>query len=176
VSDAQAIRDEAEIVRYMPQVNFISYIETFFQSPSIPFGGTLKRICCCWPTVSLKPFARWIELFPYKVPHNVIRVLPNQGSRIVFCTCQNKHQEIEEKTTQRCPHGCGAYTLDPEILKKTMEIINNRNKVSDLDEVKTKLKEYELSFDRMEKSWKETDIKLEKILDILHKSDSSSRK
>jgi hypothetical protein len=57
-----------------------------------------------------------------------------------------------------------------------MEIINNRHKVSDLDEVKTKLKEFELRFDRMEKSWRETEVKLERILDILHKSDSSNRK
>jgi hypothetical protein len=28
----------------------------------------------------------------------------------------------------------------------------------------------------MEKSWRETEVKLERILDILHKSDSSNRK
>jgi hypothetical protein len=101
----------------------------------------------------------------------------------MFCTHQKKRQEIEEKTTQCCPHGCGSSTLDPQILKKAMEIINNRDKVSDLDEVKTKLdevktelKEFELRFDRMEKSWKETEVKLKRTLDILHRSDSSSRK
>jgi hypothetical protein len=101
----------------------------------------------------------------------------------MFCIHQKKRQEIEEKTTQCCPHGCGACTLDPQILKKAMEIINNRQKVSDLDEIKTKLKEiktklkeFELKFDRMEKSWRETGVKLERILDILHKSDSSNRK
>jgi len=183
VSDTQAIRDDAEIVSYMSRVRLMSDIESLFQSPSHLFVGTLRRICCCWPTVSLKPIARRIYLFPYKVPCNVIGVLPNQGSRIMFCTHQKKRQEIEEKTTQCCPHGCGSSTLDPQILKKAMEIINNRDKVSDLDEVKTKLdevktelKEFELRFDRMEKSWKETEVKLKRTLDILHRSDSSSRK
>ena len=176
VSDTQAIRDDAEIVSYMSRVRLMTYIETLFQSPSLLFVGTLRRICCCWPTVSLKPIASRIYLFPYKVPENVIGVLPNRGSRIMFCSHQKKRQETEEKTTQCCPRGCGACTLDPQILKKAMEIINNRHKVSDVDEVKTKLKEFELRFDRMEKSWRETDVKLERILDILHKSDSSNRK
>ena len=175
VSDTQAIRDDAEIVSYMSRVRLMSYIEMLFQSPSLLFVGTLRRICCCWPTVSLKPIASRIYLFPYKVPDNVIRVLPNRGSRIMFGIHQ-KLQEIEEKTTQCCPHGCGACTLDPQILKKAMEIINNRHKVSDLDEVKTKLKEFELRFDRIENSWRETDVKLERILHILHKSDSPNRK
>jgi hypothetical protein len=121
------------------------------------------------------------------VPDNVIRVLPNQGSRIVFCIHQKKPQEIEAKTTQCCPNGCGAYTMDPQILKKAMEIIYNRNKVSDLDEVKiklmefvdevkTKLTEFESKLDIMEKSWRESEVKLERILDILQKSHSSNRK
>lgn len=176
VSDTQAIRDDAEIVSYMSRVKLMSHIETLFQSPSLIFVGTLRRICCCLPTVSLKPIASRIYLFPYKVPDNVIRVLPNRGSRIMFCIHQKKRQEIEEETTQCCPHGCGSSTLDPEILKKAMEIINNRHKVSDLDEVKIKLKELEFRFDRMEKSLKETKVMLERILDILHKSDSSNRK
>lgn len=178
VSDTQAIRDDAEIVSYMSRVRLMSYIETLFQSPSLLFFSTLKRICCCWPTVgrSLKPISSRIYLFPYKVPDNVIRVLPNQGSRIVFCSHQKKRQEIEEEATQCCPHGCGACTLDREILKKAMEIINNRHKVSDLEEIKKKLNEYESRFDSMEKFWKETEFKLERILAILHQSDFSSRK
>jgi uncharacterized cysteine cluster protein YcgN (CxxCxxCC family) len=87
-----------------------------------------------------------------------------------------KRQETEENTTQCCSNGCGSCTLDPLILKKAMEIINNRHKLSDLDEVKAKLKEFELRFDSMERSWKENEVKLERILDILHKSDSSNRK
>lgn len=169
VSDTQAIRDDAEIVSYVSRVRLMSYIEMLFQSPSFLVVGTLRRICCCWPTVSLKPIAGRIYLFPYKVPDNVIRVLPNQGSRIIFCIHQKKRQEIEEKTTQCCPHGCAECTLDPQILKKAMEIINNRDKVSDLDEVKKKLKEYESRFDRMEENF-------QRILDILQKSDSSNRK
>ena len=180
VSDTQAIRDDAETWCYLSRIKLMSDIEMLFQSPSLLFVGTLGRICCCWPTVSLKSITTRIYNFIYKVPDNVIGVLPNQGSRIVFHSDQKKSQETEGKTTHCCPHGCGACTLDPEILKKAMEIINNHHKVSDLDdhhkvselddchkvsgldEVKAKLKEYE--------------VKLERILDILHKSDSSSRK
>lgn len=176
VSDTQAIRDDAEIVSYMSRVSLVSHIESLFQSPSLLFVGTLRRVCCCWPTVSLKPIASRIYLFPYKVPDNVIRVLPNRGSRILFCVHQKKRQEIEENTTQCCPHGCGACTLDLQILKRAMEIISNRHKDSDLDEIKKKLKEFDSKFDRMEKSWRETDDKLQRILDILQQSHSSTRK
>ena len=170
VSDTQAIRDDAEIVSYTSRVRLMSYIETLFQSPSFPFVDNLRRICCYWPVVggSLSPISSWIYLFPYKVPDNVIRVFPNRGSRIMFSSHEKKRQEIEEKATQCCPHGCGACTLDPDILKKAMEIINNRHKVSDLEEIKTKLREFDMRFDNMEKSWKETAVKLERILDILH--------
>lgn len=164
VSDTQAIRDDAEIVSYMSRVRLMSYIEALYHSPSLLFVSTLRRICCCSPTVgqSLKPISSRIYLFPYKVPDNVIRVLPNRGSRIMFCSHQKKRKEIEEKATDCCPLGCGSYTLDSEILKKAMEIINNRHKVSDLEEIKTKLKE--------------TEVKLEIILDYIRQLDSSSRK
>jgi hypothetical protein len=69
-----------------------------------------------------------------------------------------------------------ACTLDLQILKRAMEIISNRHKDSDLDEIKKKLKEFDSKFDRMEKSWRETDDKLQRILDILQQSHSSTRK
>jgi ankyrin repeat protein len=183
VSDTQAIRDDAEVVSYISRVKLLSHIEMLFQRPSLPFVGTLKRICCCWPTgsTSLKAITSRVSLFPHKVPDNKIRVLPNQGSRIVFTSHQNKRQEGEEGS-RCCPDGCRACTLDSGILKQAIEIINNRGKISELEEVRTlltlsqkKLEQYEKRFDSMEKSWKETEAMLKKILDRVLQSSSSNR-
>jgi ankyrin repeat protein len=198
VSDTQAIRDDAEVVSYISRVKLMSYIETLFQSSSFPFAGTLKRICCCWPTggYSLKSFTSRVCLFPDKIPNNKIRVLPNQGSRIIFTSHQKKRCEIEEGTSKCCPNGCGGCRLDPGILKRAMEIINDRGKKSEMEQVKAlltcnqkqlkefcqvaeqkhkKLEEYERRFDSMEKSWKETEVMLERILDTLLQPSSSNR-
>lgn len=197
VSDTQAIRDDAEVVSYVSRVKLMSYIETLFQSSSLPFVGTFKRICCCWPTGghSLKSITSRVRLFPDRVPNNMIGVLPNRGSRILFTSDHKKHQEFEDETSRCCSDGCGACRLNPGILKKAMEIINNRGKTSEMEQVKTlltqnkkqleefyqileqkhkKLEEYERRFDNMEKSWKETEVMLERILYILLESSSSN--
>jgi ankyrin repeat protein len=182
VSDTQAIRDDAEVVSYISRVKLLSHIETLFQSSSLPFLETLKRICCCWPTEnnSLKAISSRVSLFPHKVPDNKIRVLPNQGSRIIFTSHQSKRQK-EEETTGCCPDTCKAWTLDSRILKRAMVIINNRGKISEIDEVRTllivsqkKLEEYDSRFDNMERSWKETEAMLGRILNTLLQPTSSS--
>jgi predicted nucleic acid-binding Zn-ribbon protein len=86
-------------------------------------------------------------------------------------------------------------TLDPEILKRAMQIINNRSKQPEMEEVKKlltlnnkkleeyerrfdsmqmKLEAYETRFDSMEKSWKETEVLLEKILSKIEFSTSNN--
>jgi hypothetical protein len=161
----------------------MSHIETLFQGSPLPFLGTLKRICCCWPIGSnpLQSITNRVRLFPDKVPDNKIRVLPNQGSRIIFASHQKKRQEIEEERSRCCPDGCRACTLDSGILKRAIEIINNRGKISEVEEVKTlltlsqkKLEEYERRFDTMEKSWKKTEVMLERILNTLLQPSSSN--
>jgi ankyrin repeat protein len=173
VSDTQAIRDDAEVVSYMSRVMLISYIETLFQSSSFPFARTLKRICCCWPTSvhSLKSITSRVRLFPNKVPYNYIRVLPNQGRRIIFSNDQEKFHEIEENTSRCCLNGCGGCTLDPGILKKAMEIINDKALFAYNQK---KLEEYERRFDSMEKSWKVTEDLLNRILNTLQNSSSNT--
>jgi hypothetical protein len=201
VSDTQAIRDDAEVVSYISRVKLMSYIETLFESSSFPFAGTLKRICCCWPTCgqSLKSITSRVHLFPDKVQDNKIRVLPNQGSRIIFTRHQKKRRETEEGRSKCCLNGCGGCRLDPGILKRAMEIINDRGKKSEQKQLEEfcqviqqkhkkleefcqviqqehkKLEEYERRFDSMEKSWKETEVMLERILDILLQPSSSNR-
>jgi septal ring factor EnvC (AmiA/AmiB activator) len=66
-------------------------------------------------------------------------------------------------------------------LERAIEIINNRGKISEMEEVKTlltlsqkKLEEYERKFDSMEKSWKKTEVKLERILNTLPEFNSSN--
>ncbi|XP_069672285.1 transient receptor potential cation channel protein painless-like [Periplaneta americana] len=197
VSDTQAIRDDAEVVSYVSRVKLMSYIESLFQGSPVPFINTLKEICCCWPErgYSLKSFTDRVRLFPDKVPNNKIRVLPNRGSRILFTSHQKKRQELEEETSRCCPAGCGACTLDSGILKRAMEIINNRGKSSEMEQVKLllaqsqkkmdelhkiveekhkKLDEYKKRFDTMEKSYKETEVMLEKILATLLQPSSSN--
>jgi hypothetical protein len=167
VSDTQAIRDDAEVVSYVARVKLLSHIETVFQSPSLPFLGTLKRICCCWPTGNncLKSISKRVCLFPDKVPDNKIRVLPNQGSRIIFTSHQRKRQEEEEEERSRCClDGCRACTLDSGILRRAIEIINNRGKISEMEEVKTLLTLSQKRLESMEKSWKETEVMLKKFL------------
>jgi hypothetical protein len=182
VSDTQAIRDDAEVVSYIARVNLLSHIETLFQNSSFPFLVTLKRICCCWPAGinCLKSINNRVCLFPDKVPDNKIRVRPNQRSRIIFTSHQKKRQEEEERS-RCCLDGCRACTLDSGILEKAIEIINNRGKISEMKEVKAlltlshkKLEEYERRFDSMEKSWKETEVLLERILNTLHEFSSSN--
>jgi ankyrin repeat protein len=184
VSDTQAIRDDAEVVSYISRVKLLSHIEALFQSFSLPFLDTLKRICCCWPmgNNSLKSITSRVCLFPHKVPHNKIRVLPNQGSRIIFTSHQIKRHE-EEEGIRCCPEGCSACTLDSGILKRAIQIINNRGKFSEIEEVRTlltisqkKLEEYDRKFDSLEKSWKETEAMLGRILNTLlqHSPSNSS--
>lgn len=183
VSDTQAIRDDAEVVSYIARVKLLSHIEALFQSPTLPFLGTLKRICCCWPAGSdcLKSINNRVCLFGDKVPDNKIRVLPNQGSRIIFTSHQKKCQEEEEDRSRCCLDGCRACTLDSGILERAIEIINNRGKISEMEEVKTlltlsqeKLEEYEKRFYSMERSWKETEVMLGRILNTLLEFSSSN--
>lgn len=195
VSDTQAIRDDAEVVSYISRVKLMSYIETLFQSSSFPFVATLKRLCCCWPAggCSFKSVGSRVRLFPDKVPNNEIRVLPNQGSRIVFTSHQKKRNEVEEGTSKCCLNGCGGCKLDSGILKRAMDIISDRKKNSEMDQFKTlpthnqkqlkelcqvvekKLEKFERRLDSMEKSWEESQVMLKRILDNLLESSSSER-
>ncbi|PNF26761.1 Transient receptor potential cation channel protein painless [Cryptotermes secundus] len=140
VSDTQAIRDDAEIVGYIARVKLLSHIETLFQSSSVPLLEPLKCMCCFWPTGSncFKSINKRVCLFPDKVPDNKIRVFPNRGLRIIFTSHQKKCQE-EEEGSRCCLDGCRACTLDSGILERAIGIINNRGKVSEMEEMKIKL-------------------------------------
>jgi hypothetical protein len=162
VSDTQAIRDDAEIVSYIARAKLL------FQSSSLPFLGTLKRKCCCWKKGSncLKSIKNRVCLSPNQIPENKIRVLPNQGSRIIFTNRQE-----EEGRSRYFLDGCRACILGSGILERAMEIINNCGKISEMEDVKTllnlsqkKLEEYERRFNSIENSWKESEVKLEGIL------------
>jgi ankyrin repeat protein len=181
VSDTQAIRDDAEVVSYVSRVKLLSDIEALLQSFSPPFLDTLKRICCCCKvgSDSFRAITNRVRLFPHKVPENKIRVRPNQGSRIIFTRHQSKRDEVEGNGC--CPEECRTSTLNTGILKRALQIVNNRGQVSEMEEVKTlltisqkKLEEYDRRFDSMEKSWKETEDMLGRILNALFRPISSN--
>ncbi|PSN51663.1 hypothetical protein C0J52_09619 [Blattella germanica] len=199
VSDTQAIRDDAEVVGYIARVKLLSYIESMFHGSNLPLSETLRRVCCCWPsgTYSLGSITSRVRLFPETVPNKEIRVLPNRGGKILFTGHYKKREEMEEETSGCCSNGCGCvgYTLDPGILKRAIEILNSRGKISEMEQVKElinknqeeledfreevkekhkKLDDIDARFDRMEKSWRETEVMLKKILATLSKTNSDS--
>ncbi|KAJ9590671.1 hypothetical protein L9F63_016299 [Diploptera punctata] len=175
VSDTQAIRDDAEVVSYIYRVKFLSYIERMFQGSPIPFSESLKKLCCCWPTgsYSLSSITGRVRLFPDKVPSKQIRVFPNLGGRILFTDNEKKLEEVEVEHGGCCPTSCSGCTLDPRILKKAMEILESRGKISELEMFKHKIEEFlkEMKEKHMEyeRTQKETNVILQEVLASLSK-------
>jgi hypothetical protein len=172
VSDIQAIKNDAEVVGYIARLKLLLYIETMFQSCSLPLLHILECIFCCWPSAGkyLKSFNKRACLFADKVPDAKIVVFPNKEARISFSRHHLIYEEVEERR-RRCLSVGRPSTLDSGILKRAIEIINNRRKPSEMDDVRIllkhiheKLQEQERKFESMEKSLKETEIIVKETL------------
>lgn len=168
VSDTQEIRADAELVGHISRVKLISYFE------SVLIGKVYTKPLKCWswlPTylqnlnmikpqmICIKPFARRISLFPFFLPKYRIVVKPNQDNKIEIPHAEplgkfgDDYEDIE--SGKCCFERCQAYRLERKIVKNAKIIISKKNYISEFDEIKDKLSQYETKIVSVENTLKE---------------------
>nr|CAD7423050.1 unnamed protein product [Timema monikensis] len=181
VSDTQAIKDDAEIVGYVSRVQLIYYFETILLGNPLACVSPLTRYCCCLPflkCLSLKAglfrsiFLK-VCLFPYILPGKKIYVLPNQDCRVVTDQpgLRKKHKNYFYESNHR-HRGTGEYNticfLDQEISKEACNILANRGKKSEVDQLKLIIENLTQKLDTYEQRFDSIDKALRDLLQIKH--------
>ncbi|XP_068627666.1 transient receptor potential cation channel protein painless [Battus philenor] len=155
VSDTQEIRANAELVGHISRVKLISYFE------NVLIGKAYSKPSKIWswmPTLCIKPFAKRISLFPFFLPKYRIIVKPNQDNTIIIPHAEplgkydNDYEDIEGGKC--CFERCQNYRLDRKIVKNAKLVISKKTYVSEFDEIKEKLTQYENKIENIENTLK----------------------
>lgn len=168
VSDTQEIRADAELVGHISRIKLISYFESVLIGNTREYSTPSR--CWLWPSffeslhiikpkmLCIKPFAKRISLFPFFLPKYRIIVKPNQENKIEIPHAEplgkfgDDYEDIEGGGC--CFERCQNYRLDRKIVKNAKIIINKKSHVSEFDEIKNQLTQYETKLEHVESTLK----------------------
>nr|QXY06227.1 painless [Tuta absoluta] len=170
VNDTQEIRADAELVGHISRIKLISYFESVLIGNAREYAKSSRG--CSWPpthlqelniispkSLCIKPFAKRISLFPHFLPKYRIIVKPNQENKIDIPQAEplgkfgDDYEDIEGGGC--CFERCQGYRLDRKIVKNAKFVINSKANVSEFDELKEKLSNYEAEMSSLETTMKE---------------------
>lgn len=168
VSDTQEIRADAELVGHISRIKLISYFESVLIGRTNVYTRPSK--CWLWPsylenmnfikpkTLCIKPFAKRISLFPSFLPKYRIIIKPNQDNKIKIPHAEplrkfgDDFEDVEGGGC--CFERCQNYKIDRKIVKNAKIVISQKTNVSEFDEIKNKLSQYETKFENIENTLK----------------------
>ncbi|XP_069679920.1 transient receptor potential channel pyrexia-like [Periplaneta americana] len=161
VSDTQAIRQEAEVLSLVSRVRLVYYIESMLLGDPISSHWMSKRLFryLRYNWSLLRRLHKSISLFPHIVLEKKIWVLPNHHNRVVFTDPLHLSDEKFEVSYNYERSWCNYATLDRDIIKSSMMIINALNYATEMGNIKRSqckmsqtLKEIECNIKNVKKS------------------------
>lgn len=176
VSDTQEIKADAELVGHIARVKLISYFESVLIGNASDYSKPTGR--CSWlpqslqrfyiikpQTLCIQPLAKRISLFPHFLPQYRIIVKPNQENKIEIPRAEplskfgDDFEDIESGGC--CFERCQIPRLERKIVKNAKCVISHKTNLSEFDEIKHKLNQYESKIESLENTLKE-------VLQALH--------
>lgn len=176
VSDTQEIKADAELVGHIARVKLISYFESVLIGNASDYSKPTGR--CSWlpqslqklyiikpQTLCIQPLAKRISLFPHFLPQYRIIVKPNQENKIEIPRAEplskfgDDFEDIESGGC--CFERCQIPRLERKIVKNAKCVISDKTNLSEFDEIKHKLNQYESKIESLENTLKE-------VLQALH--------